>query len=137
MGASLILGALVGVIMGLTGAGGGILAVPLLVFGLHLTVASAAPLGLLAVGIAAAMGAAVGLRAIGVDAQVRGVAERALHREQAVCARAEHHMVDARCPADPRFEHQRRRGVAALDVTAERVRGQLLDASYAGGRRLV
>jgi uncharacterized membrane protein YfcA len=63
MGASLILGALVGVIMGLTGAGGGILAVPLLVFGLHLTVASAAPLGLLAVGIAAAMGAAVGLRA--------------------------------------------------------------------------
>lgn len=63
MGASLILGALVGVVMGLTGAGGGILAVPLLVFGLHLTVASAAPIGLLAVGIAAAMGAAVGLRA--------------------------------------------------------------------------
>ena len=59
---SLILGALVGFIMGLTGAGGGILAVPLLVFGLHLTVASAGPIGLLAVGIAAAMGAVIGLR---------------------------------------------------------------------------
>ncbi|MES2160964.1 MAG: sulfite exporter TauE/SafE family protein [Pseudomonadota bacterium] len=63
MGVSLILGAVVGIIMGLTGAGGGILAVPLLVFGLHMTVASAAPIGLLAVGIAAAMGAAHGLRA--------------------------------------------------------------------------
>lgn len=63
MGVSLILGAVVGIIMGLTGAGGGILAVPLLVFGLHMTVASAAPIGLLAVGIAAAMGAAFGLRA--------------------------------------------------------------------------
>ena len=36
--------------MGLIGAGGGILAVPLLVFGLQLTVAQAAPIGLLAVG---------------------------------------------------------------------------------------
>ncbi|NEX60984.1 sulfite exporter TauE/SafE family protein [Noviherbaspirillum galbum] len=60
---SIVLGALVGIIMGLTGAGGGILAVPLLVFGLGLSVAQAGPIGLMAVGIAAAMGAAMGLRA--------------------------------------------------------------------------
>lgn len=59
---TLILGALVGVIMGLTGAGGGILAVPLLVFGLGLTVAQAGPIGLLAVGTAAAVGAIIGLK---------------------------------------------------------------------------
>lgn len=57
-----ILGALVGIIMALTGAGGGILAVPLLVFWLHLTVEQAAPLALLSVGIAASVGAGIGLR---------------------------------------------------------------------------
>ena len=60
---SIVLGTLVGLVMGLTGAGGGILAVPLLVFGLKLTVAQAGPIGLLAVGIAAATGAIVGLKA--------------------------------------------------------------------------
>lgn len=60
---AIILGALVGVVMGLTGAGGGILAVPLLVFGLQLTVVQAGPIGLLAVGVAAAMGAIIGLKA--------------------------------------------------------------------------
>lgn len=54
---SLILGAGVGLVMGLTGAGGGILAVPALVFGLHMTIAEAGPIGLLAVGISAATGA--------------------------------------------------------------------------------
>lgn len=44
------LGLAVGAIMALTGAGGGILAVPLLVFGLHLSVTQAGPVGLLAVG---------------------------------------------------------------------------------------
>jgi len=63
MSMSLLLGALVGCIMGLTGAGGGILAIPLLVFGLHLSVPQAGPIGLLAVGIASAMGAVIGLRA--------------------------------------------------------------------------
>ena len=62
MALTIILGALVGLIMGLTGAGGGILAVPLLGFGLHLSVAETGPIGLLAVGIAAAMGAIIGLR---------------------------------------------------------------------------
>lgn len=56
------LGAIVGFILALTGAGGGILAVPLLVFGLHLTIVQAAPVGLIAVGAAAAFGAMLGLR---------------------------------------------------------------------------
>jgi len=56
------LGALVGLLLALTGAGGGILAVPLLVFALHLGLAEAAPIGLLAVGLAAAMSAVLGLR---------------------------------------------------------------------------
>lgn len=60
---SILLGVLVGVVMGLTGAGGGILAVPLLVFGMHLTVAEAGPVGLLAVGTAAAVGTLLGLKA--------------------------------------------------------------------------
>ncbi|HEX7638057.1 MAG TPA: sulfite exporter TauE/SafE family protein, partial [Burkholderiaceae bacterium] len=57
------LGAVVGLLLALTGAGGGILAVPLLVFGLHLGVARAAPIGLIAVGLSAAIAAALGLRA--------------------------------------------------------------------------
>ena len=57
-----VLGSLVGLLLALTGAGGGILAVPLLVFALHLGLAEAAPIGLLAVGLAAAMPATLGLR---------------------------------------------------------------------------
>lgn len=56
------LGLAVGIMMGLTGTGGGILAVPLLVLGLHLSVPQAAPIGLLAVGLAAAVGAVMGLK---------------------------------------------------------------------------
>jgi uncharacterized protein len=56
------LGAVVGLILALTGAGGGILAVPLLVFGLHLPMARSAPVGLIAVGLSSAFGAALGLR---------------------------------------------------------------------------
>ena len=58
-----ILGLIVGVILALTGAGGGILAVPLLVFGAGLGVAEAGPIGLLAVGMAAALGSVLGLKA--------------------------------------------------------------------------
>ena len=57
------LGLLVGAIMALTGAGGGILAVPLLLFGAGLEMSQAAPIGLLAVGMSAALGAALGLKA--------------------------------------------------------------------------
>ena len=56
------LGLAIGIILALTGAGGGILAVPALVFGAHQSVAQAGPVGLLAVGMAAALGAALGLR---------------------------------------------------------------------------
>jgi uncharacterized membrane protein YfcA len=59
---SVVLGALVGLILALTGAGGAILAVPLLLFLLHLGVAQAAPVALLAVGLSAAVGAVIGLR---------------------------------------------------------------------------
>src|SRR5471032_3372188 len=53
------MGMIIGAILALTGAGGGILAVPLLVFGLGLSIAQAAPVGLLAVGLAAAVGVLV------------------------------------------------------------------------------
>lgn len=56
------LGLAIGALLGLTGAGGGILAVPALMFGLHLGLAEAAPVALIAVGSAAALGAAQGLR---------------------------------------------------------------------------
>ncbi len=57
-----LLGFTVGIILALTGAGGGILAVPLLVFGAGLGMADAGPIGLLAVGLAATLGAILGLR---------------------------------------------------------------------------
>jgi len=60
---SLALGLVIGLVLALTGAGGGILAVPLLVFGTGTAVASAGPIGLMAVGMAAALGALLGLRA--------------------------------------------------------------------------
>ncbi|MDP1999171.1 MAG: sulfite exporter TauE/SafE family protein [Rhodoferax sp.] len=56
------LGAVIGLVLALTGAGGGVLAIPLLVFGLHLPVQQAAPVGLVAVGLASALGAVLGLR---------------------------------------------------------------------------
>lgn len=59
---TLALGVAVGIVMGLTGTGGGILAVPLLVLVLQLSIAEAAPIGLVAVGMAAAVGAFIGLR---------------------------------------------------------------------------
>jgi uncharacterized membrane protein YfcA len=58
----LILGGVVGILLALTGAGGGILAVPLLVFGAGASMAEAGPVGLLAVGLAASLGAVMGLR---------------------------------------------------------------------------
>ncbi|MEP6502693.1 MAG: sulfite exporter TauE/SafE family protein, partial [Betaproteobacteria bacterium] len=60
--AALLLGLVVGLLLALTGAGGGILGVPLLVFVLHRSVAASAPIALLAVGLAAAVGAGLGLR---------------------------------------------------------------------------
>ena len=59
---TLALGIFVGILMGLTGAGGGILSVPLLVFFLHLRVAEAAPIALTAIAISAGVGALLGLK---------------------------------------------------------------------------
>lgn len=57
------LGFCVGFLLSLTGAGGAILSVPLLVFGLGLTVAQAGPIGLLAVTLSAGVGALLALQA--------------------------------------------------------------------------
>ena len=59
---SILLGSFTGIVLALTGAGGAIIAVPLLMFSLHLTVAEAAPIGLLAVGLSAAIGALLAFR---------------------------------------------------------------------------
>lgn len=63
MSALVALGAAVGLVLALTGAGGGILAVPLLVFVTGIGVAAAVPVGLVAVGLGAGLGALLGLRA--------------------------------------------------------------------------
>lgn len=60
---SVVLGACVGATLALTGAGGSIIAVPLLMFGLRLSVVEAAPIGLLAVASSAMLGTFLGLRA--------------------------------------------------------------------------
>lgn len=57
-----LLGVLVGLLLGLTGAGGGILAIPALTLGLGWTLVEATPVALLAVGISAAVGTLDGLR---------------------------------------------------------------------------
>lgn len=60
---TLAIGVFVGILMGLTGAGGGILSVPLLVFLLHLPISEAGPIALTAITISAGVGAAIGLKA--------------------------------------------------------------------------
>lgn len=56
------LGGVVGFVIAFSGAGGGVLAVPLLVFSLHLPMREAAPISLVSVGLTAALGAVLGLR---------------------------------------------------------------------------
>lgn len=56
-----LLGLAIGLLMGITGAGGGVLAVPALVFGLGITMQQAAPIAMVAVSIAAWVGAVEGL----------------------------------------------------------------------------
>ena len=56
-----LLGLAIGLLMGVTGAGGGVLAVPALVFGLGLSMQEAAPVAMVAVCCAAWVGAAEGL----------------------------------------------------------------------------
>lgn len=59
---SIGLGLLIGLILGLTGAGGAILSIPLLVFFLKLDISQAAPIGLFALMLAAGTGALLGLK---------------------------------------------------------------------------
>ncbi|NOU00771.1 MAG: sulfite exporter TauE/SafE family protein [Gallionella sp.] len=59
---ALSVGALIGVVLGLTGAGGGILAVPALTLVLGWSMTQAMPIALLAVGSAAAIGALKGFK---------------------------------------------------------------------------
>lgn len=58
-----VLGLAVGFLLALTGAGGAILSVPLLVFGVGLSLAEAGPVALLAVCLSSAVGAGLGLKA--------------------------------------------------------------------------
>lgn len=59
---SLTLGLFIGITLGLTGAGGGILAVPALVFGMGWTIQKATPVALIAVAGSAALGAIAAFR---------------------------------------------------------------------------
>jgi uncharacterized membrane protein YfcA len=58
-----LLGVVVGGLFALTGAGGAVIGVPLLIFSLSLSVAQAAPVALVAVSLSAWVGAIAGLRA--------------------------------------------------------------------------
>lgn len=62
MALTLILGALVGMVLGLTGAGGGILAVPVLMAGMGWSVSQASPVALIAVATGALVGSLDGWR---------------------------------------------------------------------------
>lgn len=56
------LGFSIGLVMALTGAGGGVLAVPLLMFAVGLSIQQAAPIALMSVALAATLGALLALR---------------------------------------------------------------------------
>lgn len=58
----LLIGLFLGIVMGLTGAGGGILSVPLIISFTQLTIAEAAPIGLMTVLSASSMSAILGLK---------------------------------------------------------------------------
>lgn len=59
---AIALGLFVGIVMAITGAGGAIVSLPLLVFFLHLKIIDAAPISLMAVVLSASMAALLGLR---------------------------------------------------------------------------
>ena len=70
---ALALGAVIGVLLGLLGGGGSILAVPALVYGLGLGIEQAIPMSLIVVGIASAVGALPKIRAGHVQWRLAGV----------------------------------------------------------------
>ena len=59
---SIALGLFVGFVLAITGAGGAILSLPLLVFFLHLKIIDAAPISLMAIMLSAGIAAGLGLR---------------------------------------------------------------------------
>ncbi len=58
----ILLGLLIGLVLAMTGAGGAILSLPLLVFFLHLKIVDAAPISLIAITLSASIAALLGLR---------------------------------------------------------------------------
>ncbi|WP_016881490.1 MULTISPECIES: sulfite exporter TauE/SafE family protein [unclassified Rhodococcus (in: high G+C Gram-positive bacteria)] len=70
---ALALGAIIGVLLGLLGGGGSILAVPALVFGLGLDLEQAIPISLLVIGIASLVGAIPKMREHQVNWRMVGV----------------------------------------------------------------
>ena len=71
--AALILGAVIGILLGLLGGGGSILAVPALVYGLGLDLGQAVPISLLVIGIASVVGALPKIRAHQVEWRLAGI----------------------------------------------------------------
>ncbi|AWK71819.1 permease [Rhodococcus oxybenzonivorans] len=70
---ALALGAIIGVLLGLLGGGGSILAVPALVFGLGLDLDQAIPISLLVIGVASLVGAIPKIREHHVNWRMAGV----------------------------------------------------------------
>jgi uncharacterized membrane protein YfcA len=70
---ALAMGAVIGVVLGLLGGGGSILAVPALVYGVGVDMKQAIPVSLIVVGIAAAVGAVPKLRARQVEWRLSAV----------------------------------------------------------------
>ncbi|TSD94884.1 sulfite exporter TauE/SafE family protein [Skermania sp. ID1734] len=70
---TLVLGTVIGILLGLLGGGGSILAVPGLVYGLGIPLEQAVPMSLLVVGIASLFGAVPKIRAHQVQWRVAGV----------------------------------------------------------------
>ena len=70
---ALALGAIIGVLLGLLGGGGSILAVPALVFGLGLDLEQAIPISLLVIGVASLVGAVPKIRQHQVNWRMAGV----------------------------------------------------------------
>lgn len=73
MTAALVLGALIGILLGLLGGGGSILAVPALVYGAGLPLAAAVPTSLLVVGISSAAALLPRLRARQIRWRIAGI----------------------------------------------------------------
>lgn len=73
IGITLALGAVIGVLLGLLGGGGSILAVPALIYVLRLDIAQAIPMSLIVIGIASAVGILPKVRAHQVQWRLGGI----------------------------------------------------------------